>query len=332
MARVFMTGMETGNLGVFSYVSGATCVTSPVRTGSYSLCTDSEREYVYADIPSVTEIYERFAVYPTGWSGNPAQLHQIFNSGSPQLTLTLVQSTLSPIQLRKGAYDGTVIASGGELRLNTWSCLEVYAKIHSTEGRAIIKCDGQTIIDYTGNTAQSGNNIDRVRWGDVSSGYHILYAKYDDIAVNDTSGAVNNSWIGRGGIFGLRPSGAGTHTEFTPSAGNNYECVDEVPPNDDTDYVESDTVGKKDTYALGDLSVTTGNVAAVQWIARAKLNASGTGNFKRLLRHGGTDYSGTDQAVDVSYKYFTEILNKAPDDTEWDIDKVNALEAGMEVS
>jgi hypothetical protein len=34
----------------------------------------------------------------------------------------------------------------------------------------------------------------------------------------------------------------------------------------------------------------------------------------------------------VSYVYYTEILEQAPDATDWDIDKINALEAGVEVS
>ena len=106
-----------------------------------------------------------------------------------------------------------------------------------------------------------------------------------------------------------------------------------MPPNDDTDYVQSDTVGHQDSYEMGDIPISGGTVQAVQWLARAKLDASGYGDFQRLLRQGGVDYNGAkDLHPDVSYKYFQEILEKAPDDTEWTEAKVNALEAGMEVS
>ncbi len=57
------------------------------------------------------------------------------------------------------------------------------------------------------------------------------------------------------------------------SAGDNYECVDEVPPDEDTTTVSSD-VDATDLYEMDDLSVDVIAVNAVSWTARAKLSAA----------------------------------------------------------
>jgi hypothetical protein len=215
--------------------------------------------------------------------------------------------------------------------LDTWYVLEFHLKIDDVDGEIDTKIDGAIDIDFDGDTQHTGNaGIVQVQFSNAASSLPTIYI--DDIAINDTTGGVNDSWIGRGGIYGLVPSGAGTHTDFTPSAGVNYAAVDEVPPDDDTTYVESSTAAHVDTYAITNLIPTSGAISAVQWVARAKLAEAGAGNFQRVLRHDGTDYNGGDLAVDTSYAYFTEIFDQAPDSTDWDITKVNALEAGMEVS
>jgi hypothetical protein len=47
--------------------------------------------------------------------------------------------------------------------------------------------------------------------------------------------------------------------------------------------------------------------------------------------HRGRGRAGGDQVLDTSYRYLSEIMEKAPDETEWTLSKVNALEIGQQV-
>jgi hypothetical protein len=83
----------------------------------------------------------------------------------------------------------------------------------------------------------------------------------DDVIFDDST------WVGPSSIQGLVPTGAGATTQFDPSTGSNYACVDEVPASD-TDYIYTNTANDVDTYACGNLTGTINSVKAVQVQAR----------------------------------------------------------------
>ena len=84
---------------------------------------------------------------------------------------------------------------------------------------------------------------------------------------------------------------------WNPSTGDNYACVDEVPPSE-TDYVSLNHIGNVDTYAAGDLVGAIGSVKCVQVQALAKAEGEPTPtNLQLVLRSGGTDYVGSSHEV-----------------------------------
>ena len=142
---------------------------------------------------------------------------------------------------------------------------------------------------------------------------------------------MNATWIGRGGIPAIFPTGAGNSTDLNPSAGANWQCVDEVPPNDDTDYVSSAVVDDHDSYAASNLAAT-GTISAVQWLARAKSDLVGNPEIARILRIGG-DHQGADIAIDATYDYYAEILDQDPQagPGAWTVAAVNGMELGVKI-
>jgi hypothetical protein len=74
----------------------------------------------------------------------------------------------------------------------------------------------------------------------------------DDLAINDSAGADENTWCGEGEVIVLRPNGNGDNSQWTGSDGNstdNYLLVNETPP-DTSSYVQSNTSGQIDDYEL----------------------------------------------------------------------------------
>jgi len=337
MARIFMTGLEAQSLGAFDAWRGATINTSVKRTGSASVYIAND-SYVHGSLTGQpAELYARFGFYPTGGFAYEVSscFCQLLDSASaPQVTLSLNKASMV-MQLRRGSHDGAVLdTSDVALPMNQWSCVEVYAKIDNASGQITVKVDGAEWLSYSGDTQATANaNAATIRFGcSVTYGLSVAHAYYDDIAVNNTSGAQNNSWIGRGGILGLFPSGAGTHTDWDPNTGTNHEAVDEKPHDSDTTYVSTTTADEVDSYAMADLANSDYVVSAVQWLAAARLDEAGSAAIKPVLRQGGTDYAGDSIGLDVGYALKKKLYNTAPNGDAWTYANVNAIEAGVKAA
>jgi hypothetical protein len=111
--------------------------------------------------------------------------------------------------------------------------------------------------------------------------------------------------------------------------------VDEIPKNDDTDYVYESTVDKKSTYAMSDVAGLPGGAAIARvWVDVAARDTAAAGNkIATLLRSGGTDSQGDDQSLTLVYARYRsqEYLTDPQDGQAWTEAKVNALQAGAVV-
>ena len=340
MARIWMTGLEAGHMDVFDVVNGATISAAQIRTGAYSLYIGATANYAVAAFSaSQLEIYGRFglrstftAIYP-----NTDILTLYDDAGDEQITIQLQQSACN-IQVRRGDYNDPIFCRGGEIHQNRWHCIEFRLLVDNAAGVFQLKVDGTQVINFAGDTQATANaNVLTFRIGQSGPAgpYTACLGYYDDIAFNDVSGGINDGWIGRGGIPAIFPEGAGNSTDLGlfPNTGEaNWEDVDEKPPNDDTSYVFDDVIDEHDSYETEDLP-TTGTIAAVQWLARAKSDLAGAPEIARILRIGGADYQGADIAIDADYDYYPEILDEDPDagPGAWTVAAVNGMEVGVKV-
>jgi len=175
--------------------------------------------------------------------------------------------------------------------------------------------DGTSRISYGGgvlDTTAGLENISTVGFGWVSGshlGGYDSQGDYDDIVLDSAD------WIGNTAIGGLAITGAGASAQWTPSAGDNYACVDEIPYND-TDYNNTNTTNNKDTYALASFVTPTTEIKCIQASGRISYNGSPTPTKQELiLRCGGTDYSHATQITPSSiFSCVDRIWEEDPDD------------------
>jgi len=236
----------------------------------------------------------------------------------------------------------TLIATGTiPIPLNAWSVIEGYINIaENPDGVVTIKVNGVTDISFTGDAANNATlsaalfsigNPSAAGFGatDVCS-YQQAY--FDDIAINDTTGSVNNSWIGQGGIRPLLVNADGTNTGLTPSTGtDNYALVDEVPASD-TDYVSGSTKDVYDLYTVDTSGMPASyTVSAVKWIARARVTEDAA-NITPVIRSESTTEQQSDIALSTSFTVKELIMETDPiDDAAWTKTKIDALEIGAAV-
>jgi len=344
MARLFMTGWETGSVDVMTLVGTPDLVTSNQRTGAYALRIDADSEGAYINLgQTVTELYARVAFRPSqaATSSNPNGILTLVNSSNyNMLFLAFAPNTTVLALYRVADYGGVnFLATGSTLQLNTWYTIEIHATQPADSGGVFqVRLNGVLDINFTGDTMGYFPPADyRVVTIGMPSGMQgvsvgvncAAKGLYDDFAVNNTSGSVNNSWCGPGGIEALKPTGAGTTTGLTASTGNNWDCVDEVPPSD-SDYVYGATVDNYDTYALSN-TTHSGSVPAVCVWTRAALSEAGSGAVAPVWRIGSTDYTGDDKNLDVSYVYSSQIYEQSPSGVSWTTSILDAAELGPKV-
>lgn len=237
------------------------------------------------------------------------------------------------VEARLNVYrSATLIGStpSGSVPIDTWSYVETKVVVHDSTGSVEVKVNGASVFSVTGIDTRNGGTgvITNVRCLASSSGD----LDVDDVYGLDTTGAVNNDFLGDVTVVTLRPNAAGDSTQFTPSAGANYECTDETQVDSDTSYVESSTVGHVDLYNLGALGYTPANIFGVQVSAYARKDDAGTRTVRTKAKAGATTANGSALGLSTDYLAAVSMMEVNPDDSAaWEVADIDALQIGFEV-
>ena len=140
-------------------------------------------------------------------------------------------------------------------------------------------------------------------------------------------------------VITIRPVGAGTTTELTPvGESNNWECVDDVLKNDDTDYVKTVTTGsiKTDLYDMGH-PIGKGPIEKITvHVYLGESLAPNVGSVANpIIRVNGTNFSGsaTAPAKLPIYGLISEEWLISPDTSlPWTWNELWDIEAGVQMT
>lgn len=226
--------------------------------------------------------------------------------------------------------NGNFIAAGTATILNnTWYYIEAKVFIDNTTGSVEVRVNGVTDINLTNIDTQvtGSNTVNTFKWQ--------VYAQasyFDDIYICDTTGAVNNDFLGDNRVEAIMPTGAGANTDWTPLTPPNFSEVNEIPPDGDTSYVSSNTPGNVDTYAFGNLTGITTGIKGLQVNILNRKDDAGSREIAPVVRSGGTDYTGNTFAVLDNYSTAVQVYEEDPDTSAaWLVAGVNAAEFGQTV-
>jgi hypothetical protein len=233
-----------------------------------------------------------------GFKRSSSSSHQyldIYSGADRQFTLQFYSNGIGTdfnIKLLRGV---TVLCtSTTTLEFNTWYFIELKVTIDPSAGAyelRINEIQDTNCVASGVNTAESG-----VGNADVFSLRSPFNSYIDDIYIADDTGSDNNDFLGDCQIEGILPNGAGDRTEMTPSAGANYQCVDDPQGGYSlTDYVQDGTIGHGDLYEFEDPSVITGAIKAIALCTFGALSAAGSRTMRNIFKTygGGTEYDLT---------------------------------------
>jgi len=324
MARIFCTGFEPGHMGVFDISQNGSVTTANTRGtySGYAYTATATRASASWD-SSVSEFYFGFGAYKTAIDST-----FLMDFLSPNGTVNIRLQTTAGAKLSVYRGTGSLLGTGtATLSGATWVYIEGHILINDTTGTVETKVNGVqdlslTAQDTRNDAGANGDKCDRFEVGGTSA------AIFDDIYMNDTTGAQNTAYSGDLRVSAYIPNAAGASSGMTPTAGANYTNVDERPPNDATDIVAATGTTLYDLYALPD----TSGIAAVQsvtlWL-RAQKSDAGAKNIAHMIKSGATENQGSDIALSTSWTYYRKNYNNDPtDSTAWSAIKVDGLQIG----
>jgi hypothetical protein len=336
MANLFMDSFDhyTTVAQKWTALNGTPTISATdARNGNGLRCSNNQgaRKDLGVNAPT---LFIGFAFKMTSWS-TISPLAGVMDLGTTQATLSI------NVAGQLVVYRGNQATALGNSGLNILVVGQSYyiewkIKVDATGGRYEVLVNGvQWIVDGGGTidtNATASNYANGVQLGAISGSGNGLAWTYDDLYINDDTGSYNNTYAGDIRVDAEFPTGAGSSTQWTPSAGSNYQCVDETPPNSDTDYVSDATVGHKDLYAMGDVSVVGGSILAVQLLSFARKDDAGVRTLKQKIKHSSSEGDGANVNQSTTYAYMRDIFQLNPStgspftETEW-----NATEVGIEV-
>jgi hypothetical protein len=223
MARVWMEGFEDG-LPNANYLTGVpTGVINdlslyyPYKTKLISGRNTYSNYGIEFDLGTyaqksvnLSELYFRAYYAYTSSQDSYEIIHMYDGSGNKLIAIYSNGSGSFSVKVRVGGvwttYDSFLMS------VNTWYKIDIYFKVNGSTGTYEVKINNVSVSSRI-NLNTGTSNVVAIRFG-TSYGSLSNPAKFDDIALNDTTGTSNNSWCGNGTIVNLKPKANGNSNDF----------------------------------------------------------------------------------------------------------------------
>lgn len=313
-----------GRLGTVTSLSGYPQIASVGRRGGLGLVVRSTTGFqlpLSARTTRAIGFYVKLVDLPNSQDG---ELVNLMDGGTSQVKLTILPS--GNVECRRGA---TVLGTlSAPLLVGLEYYLEMKATIDNSAGTVEVRLNGNTVLSLTSQDTQASGNAlcNAVKWGEGGGGLSNSFHVADFYDADDFLGDVRVDYY--------PPDADGTHDgQFAPSTGTDAAAmVDEVPPDDDSSYIESETVGHQQTFTIPALGYTPETVHGVTLRCQWKKTDAGARTLAPIVRSGGTDYVGSGVGGSTGYAETRTLYVEDPDTTAaWDQAGIEAAEYGFEV-
>lgn len=220
-----------------------------------------------------------------------------------------------------------VARSTNAVSVGVWNYVEIKVVFgQSTAGSVIVKVNEVEWINSSSIDTCYGANA----YANVVGAPGLQNASNSGTLYTDDLYIADDDFKGDCRVQCLMPTGAGNYSQWTPSTGSNYACVDEKPP-DTADYVAEGTAGDIDTYVVENLTPTGGTVYAVAGNFYCQKNDAGSRQIAIATRLSSTDDAGSGIAVPSSWGFIQDIKATKPGGGSWTVTDVNNCEMGQKM-
>jgi len=345
MTRIFTTGAEeadpnalwsivdfysTHHGGQLSFGANDK-ITIPPRTGRGVYQLLNQDRLTFDNTITYTELYFGFAINCRTLGISQILYAWTDDPGVYSNFLSIRLASTGAVEVKRTA---TTIATSAEgvITIGQWYYFEVWFKPLNSNGRAVVKVDGSTVIDFTGDTTNEEEFINAFSFGGNSgdnAGYGGMLL--DDIVVNSADGAVNNTYPGMVRLLPIRPDSTGTNSDWT-RAGVDLGSDEAQLRNGTWEFAMMQTPDADDLQdavpEIPDLPAGA-TITNIVLSVRAKVEA-GAGVIAPLVIANGTSDISADQTLVSAWRYYQYAWDVNPDDSAaWDEADLSLLKIGV---
>lgn len=243
----------------------------------------------------------------TGGAGGLVEFFEGALTSFAGIQFTLSVDAVGHLVATRGA--STVLGTSSALLVNNqYFYVEIEVFVDPVAGTFRAWLDGVLVLNLAGVNTQNGVTATcgsgRIR-GISGAGSGVDYC---DLYFKDSLVP-----LGPRHVSLIVPTSDGAASDWTPSTGTtHFDLVDEIPPNGDTDYVETSNPGDDDLYGFSALPFNPAAIDAIQGSIFAKKTDVAVRVVSQLIRSGGTDFAGALQPLTSSYVDYVEIVENDP--------------------
>lgn len=206
-----------------------------------------------------------------------------------------------------------------EVAAGAWNHFEIKVYLHASAGYVKVRVNGDDYLNLTGiNTINSEAGQTTAAQlaigcfiGSVQSGIS------DNVFIDDLVAMTNDGdeWLGQYGAYYLKPNAdTATHDWVRTSGPSDYLMVNEIPPDDNTNFLFSSTVGNKTKLVVEPLPTNIQTIAAVMVIGRAAKTDSGVASIDFAVVASGVEHlSGAPMPLVIEYDWYFKVWQLNPE-------------------
>lgn len=338
VTRIGQLSAETQNTDDFIIATGSTAPVisaTKAKTDTYSYRFSTTTEATGLGLSNQNHVRSHVWLNHNGLTGSARAILLGFQKSGSALndSHTIVWNN-STTNLEMYVDDTLVasvsVATIGLSTVDTWMSCGAVLKAGSS-GYFYFYLNGVEVLSYTG-VVGSGNDL----VGSFFGGRHSTTgwgsnAYFDDFYV-DTLTTETPSAPSSKRFQLLKPNAAGANAQFTPSAGVNYQNLDEYPHDSDTTYNKTLLAGKKDTFEFANVTLLPDHVirAVIPYVIARKTDAGIDTKVKLHAYDGSTYQESSELVVTTTYGKSFVRLPLQNDGVAWTETDINAYQFGYE--
>lgn len=257
-------------------------------------------------------------------------------AGAAQVTLRVFGD--GSFRFFLGSGTGTPLGSlsaAGIMAAGTWIWLEAKVKIDATTGTVELRVNGNTTPVITASSLNTKSTANTFQNAFLLGGNNPTL--YDDwYALDMTGSSPLDTYLGNIRVLTDVASGAGAHTQFTPTNPTNVNFSNTTSvPAVTTKYNADSTPGDIDSYAFPTIGGGVSSVLFLNHWYKVELDTAGVRTVVSGARSGGSDFfDATAQTPpNGTYKYFNTAWTVDPNTSAaWTISNAQAAELSVKVN
>ena len=236
-----------------------------------------------------------------------------FRNNANNAIATITIQSDGALGLYVGASRTFLAASDPIISASSWQHIEAKIVCDTVVGECEIRVNGVTVLHVTDQNLGS-LGCTQIVFGipGSRSGGNLTYYT-DDIVVWNDVGDDNNDFIGQCRVETIFPVADTAQADWTlVGDSDGFDCIDNVPPDGDTTYIQGANVGDISQFELDDLPPETAKIIGVYIPVMAKIDDAGVGAVKTGLLSGSDLALSGELTLTTAYTYWGAVFERDP--------------------